>query len=78
MKKPMSSAPELYTNLNAYLHAFLSYFEAVLPSSAGKNNVQQEKCRTGKPSRATQASPDCLHLRASVRTQNGVRRNPAP
>lgn len=78
MKKPMSYAPKLYTDMNAYLHTFLSYFEAVLPPSAGKSNVQKEKPRSGKPLYSPPVSPDCLHLRASVRTQNGVRRNPAP
>lgn len=78
MEKPMSYAPKLYTDMNACLHTFLSYFEAVLPPPAGKHNVHKEKSRTGKSFYLSQASPDCLNLRASVRTQNGVRRNPAP
>ena len=78
MEKPMSYVPKLSGNMNAYLHTFLSYVEAVLHPSAGKNGVQQEKRRNNKPSYSLQASPDCLHIRAGQRSQNGVRRNPAP
>lgn len=72
------SYPKLRTTMNVYLHNILSYFETVIHPAAGKDDLQKTKRRTGKPSYSTQVSPDCLNIRANVRVQNGVRRNPAP
>lgn len=64
--------------MNAYLHNFITYFEMVVHPAAGKNEVQKNKPRSSKQSAIIQASPDALHIRAAVRANNAVRKNPAP
>lgn len=75
----MSYSPKLIVKMNGYLYNFLTYFEAVLHPSGGKADAQKNKRRGHKNNTPpVTASPDSLHLRAGVRTQNAVRRNPAP
>jgi len=64
--------------MNVYLQNILTYFDAVLHPAEGKDELRKSKRRASKPSYARQASPDSLNIRAGVRTQNQVRRNPAP
>ena len=65
--------------MNGYLQNFLTYFETVLHPAAGKDDVRKIKRRnSNKTAYTRQVSPDCLNIRATVRTQNSVRRNPAP
>jgi hypothetical protein len=64
--------------MNTYLHSVKIYFEHVIHPAAGKNDAQKTKRRNSQTSYALQASPDCLNIRAAVRSQNNVRRNPAP
>lgn len=64
--------------MNGYLQNFLTYFETVLHPAGGKDDLRKNKRRNSKPSYSLRVSPDSLNIRANVRTQNGVRRNPAP
>jgi hypothetical protein len=74
----MSQYPKLLAKMNGCLHHILTYFEAVIHPAAGKDDVQKNKRRNSKPAYYSQVSPDSLHIRASLRTQNAARRNPAP
>lgn len=74
----MSHYPKLITAMNVCLHNILTYFETVIHPAAGKDDLQKGKQRASKPAYSRQVSPDCLNIRANVRTQNIVRRNPAP
>ena len=64
--------------MNAYLHNFFTYFVTVLHPAGGKDELRKMKSRNSKPSFSRQVSPESLNIRANVRTQNYVRRNPAP
>ncbi|HUC79507.1 MAG TPA: hypothetical protein VMR70_01275 [Flavisolibacter sp.] len=64
--------------MNACIHSFKSYFEYIIHPAAGKSEPQKTKRRSSKPSFTPPASPDSLHIRAAVRANNAVRRNPAP
>ncbi|HYO23145.1 MAG TPA: hypothetical protein VER36_12130 [Flavisolibacter sp.] len=65
--------------MNTYLHSFKTYFDNVIHPAAGKSDAQKSKRKSSKTtSYFSQASPDCLNIRAAVRSQNNVRRNPAP
>ena len=64
--------------MNTYLHNVRSYFEIVIHPAGGKSNAPKSKRRNSKTPYSLQASPDCLHIRAAVRANNAVRRNPAP
>ena len=74
----MSQYPKLLTRMNTYLHSFLTYFDHVIHPAGGKSDNTKPKRRTSKTAYALQASPDCLNIRAAVRANNSVRRNPAP
>jgi hypothetical protein len=64
--------------MNNILYNFLTYFENVIHPAAGKIEAQKNKRRNSKASNQVPASPDCLHIRAAVRSNNSIRRNPAP
>lgn len=64
--------------MNTYFYSFKSYFETVIHPAAGKPEIPKNKRRSSKTSYLPQASPDCLNIRAAVRANNAVRRNPAP
>jgi hypothetical protein len=64
--------------MNTCLHNIFTYFEMVLHPASGKDDLPKNKRRASKPAISRQVSPDCLNFRANVRTQNAVRRNPAP
>jgi hypothetical protein len=64
--------------MNTYLHSFITYFEQVIHPAGGKSEMIKSKRRSNKPSTSFSASPDCLNIRAAVRANNSVRRNPAP
>ena len=63
--------------MNACLHNLLTYLDVVIHPAAGKDDLPKSKRRSSKPAYSRQVSPDCLNIRASVRTQN-AKRNPAP
>jgi hypothetical protein len=64
--------------MNSFFYNFFTYFENVIDPAAGKSDVQKTKRKSTKGSAPSPASPDCLNIRAAVRSQNAVRRNPAP
>lgn len=64
--------------MNIYLHSFLNYFDQVIHPAAGKDEMQKSKRRNTKILPQFMASPDSLNMRASIRKQDNVRRNPAP
>ena len=64
--------------MNTYLHSFMTYFEMVVHPAAGKSEMEQSKPKSSKTKTSIQASPDSLHIRAAVRANNAVRKNPAP
>jgi len=65
--------------MNTYLHSFLTYFEHVIHPAAGKSeNLKSKRKSSTSAAYSLQASPDCLNIRAAVRANNSVRRNPAP
>lgn len=70
--------PKILTKMNTYLHSMMFYIENVMHPAGGQPELQKGKRRTSKKSFARQASPDALNIRATVRAQNSVRRNPAP
>lgn len=74
----MSYRPKVFEKMNGYFHQLFSCIETVIHPAAGKAELRKQKRRTSKPPYALQASPDSLHIRASVRMQNPVRHNPAP
>lgn len=74
----MSHYPKLLTKMNTYLHSFLTYFEHVIHPAAGKSENLKSKRKSSTAAYSLQASPDCLNIRAAVRANNSVRRNPAP
>ena len=78
MEKPMSNYPKLIFKMNGYLYNFFTYFETVIHPAAGKSDQRKSKRRSSKPANSVQTSPDSLNIRTTVRTQNPVRRNPAP
>jgi hypothetical protein len=63
--------------MNTYLHSFITYFETVIHPAAGKPELQKSQ-RRSKSASSKQGSPDSLNIRATVRANNTVRRNPAP
>jgi hypothetical protein len=73
----MSHYPKILLKMNTYLHSFITYFENVI-HPAGKSDPQKAKPRSSKATYQLQTSPDSLNIRASVRKQDSVRRNPAP
>jgi hypothetical protein len=73
----MSQYPKLLTKMNTYLHCFLTYFENVINPAEGKSEWKNKR-RNSKASYASPSSPDSLNIRAAYRSQNSVRRNPAP
>lgn len=73
-----SQYPKILTKMNACFHSFKTYFEYIIHPAAGKSELQKTKRRSSKSSLIHQASPDSLHIRAAVRANNAVRRNPAP
>ncbi len=64
--------------MNSYFYSFRTYVEAVIHPAAGKTEIPKNKRRSSKTPALPQASPDCLNIRAAVRANNAVRRNPAP
>ena len=74
----VSNYPKILTKMNTYLHSMMFYFENVIHPAGGQSDVQKSKRKTSKKNYSTQVSPDSLNIRASVRAQNSVRRNPAP
>lgn len=73
-----SQYPKILLKMNTYLHSFLTYFENTLHPAAGKSDLQKAKRKTSKPLSQFRATPDCLNMRAAIRKQDTVRRNPAP
>lgn len=64
--------------MNTYLHHVIFYIENVIHPAGGQPEVQKTKRKSTKKAFSTQVSPDSLNIRATVRAQNSVRRNPAP
>lgn len=73
----MSYSPKLIVKMNGYFHHILACIENAIHPAAAKGEPRKSKRRT-KPGPALQASPDSMHIRASVRMKNPVRRSPAP
>lgn len=78
MKQMASNEAKRTPKMTGYLFNIWTYFEAVIHPAAGKGEVQKVKRRSNKPSYSAHGSPDSLNMRANVRAQNAVRRNPAP
>ena len=74
----MSHYPKILLKMNTYLSGFITYFDHVIHPAGGKSELQKNKRKSGKKSNTIQASPDSMNMRASLRADNGVRRNPAP
>ena len=73
-----SQYPKLLLKMNTYVTGFITYFEQTFHPAAGKNTNEKNKRKSSKTIYQTQASPDCLNIRASLRKQDNIRRNPAP
>ncbi|RYD75695.1 MAG: hypothetical protein EOP53_16020 [Sphingobacteriales bacterium] len=64
--------------MNTYLHNVIFYIENVIHPAGGQPEIQKTKPKSSKKGFSTQVSPESLNIRATVKAQNGVRRNPAP
>jgi hypothetical protein len=64
--------------MNTYLCNVIYYFENAIHPAGGKAELQKSKRTSGKSTFLGQASPDSSNIRAAVRANNNVRRNPAP
>ena len=64
--------------MNTYLHNMFFYIENVIHPAGGQPEMQKGKRKTSKKPFSKQASPEALNIRATVRAQNSVRKNPAP
>jgi hypothetical protein len=74
----MSNYPKILTKMNTYLHSMMFFFENVIHPAGGQSEAQKSKRKSSKKNYSVQTSPDSLNIRATVRAQNSVRRNPAP
>lgn len=77
-EKTMSQYPKILLKMNNFLNDFLHYFENVIDPLVGKSEVQKNKSANNKEANQFYSSPDCMNIRASVRKNDNVRRNPAP
>lgn len=78
MEKTQSYYPKLKAKMNGYFSTFFSAMGTVIHPAAGKNELQKTKRQSSKQAYSHPASPDSLHIRAGLRTQNPLRKNPAP
>jgi hypothetical protein len=74
----MSYYPKILTKMNTYLHSMIFYFENVIHPAGGQSEAQKTKRKSGKKTFSRQVSPDSLNIRATIKAENNVRRNPAP
>ena len=74
----MSKYPKIITKMTSYLHNMIFYLETVIHPAGGQPDGQKTKRRSGKKNSLKHTSPDSHNIRATLKAQNNVRKNPAP
>jgi hypothetical protein len=69
----------MFTKMNTCIKSLMTYFEMVLHPAAGwADEKQTRKRKSQKSTPSLKHSPECFNMRGISKSQEKMRRNPAP